>query len=100
MTSFLKDKATLKYEHDDGRSEVFVGRVMCTPRGDGDITEMPLSGTMTHSNGDVYVGTFHTQRRHGFGRLTFGNKDVYAGTFVHGALLGDGTFKLNACGTQ
>ena len=100
MASWIKDKATLTYDRGNG-TDKFFGRVMCTPYGDeGEFTEAPLSGTMTHHTGDVYVGTFHTERRHGFGKLTFKNEDVYVGTWAHGALVGEGTFKLSACGTQ
>ena len=100
MASWIKDKATLTYDRGNG-TDKFFGRVMCTPYGDeGEFTEAPLSGTMTHHTGDVYVGTFHTERRHGFGKLTFKNEDVYVGTWAHGALVGEGTFKLSACGTH
>ena len=100
MASWIKDKATLMYDRGNGKDK-FVGRIMCTPYGDeGEFTEMPLSGTMTYQYGDVYVGTFHTERRHGFGKLTFKNGDIYAGTWAHGALVGEGTFKLSACLTQ
>jgi hypothetical protein len=53
----------------------------------------PLSGTMTHKNGDKYRGTFLDGLRHGTGALTFANGDVYEGTFVRGHLVGKGMFR-------
>eukprot|EP00966_Prymnesium_polylepis_P239044 5528705-Prymnesium_polylepis.1 len=98
--SKIKDKATIMYDRGDGKVDKFYGRIMCTPNvneedEDGEVkyTEMPLSGTMTSHSGEVYAGTFHTERRHGFGKLTFLNGDVYAGNWAHGALIGEGTFK-------
>ena len=87
MPSVVKDKVILNWENGDQ----FRGRALCLP---GDQKEQPLSGKMTHANGDVYVGTFRDSRRHGYGKMKFANGDSYDGTWVDGSIVGEGRFRL------
>jgi hypothetical protein len=49
-------------------------------------THMPLSGqgTMTYTNGDVYVGAFENNNMRGQGIWTYAYGDVFVGAYENG----------------
>jgi len=49
-------------------------------------------GRKTHSNGDMYMGTFALGARHGKGRMVFCNGDTYDGDWVEDAQEGHGKY--------
>jgi hypothetical protein len=49
-------------------------------------------GTYTYDNGDVYVGEFVNNRRHGYGKLEYASGDVYEGQFIDGDKNGHGKY--------
>lgn len=67
--------------------DVFEGRA---------IGELPMSGTVKHKNGDVFIGTFLDGLRHGHGKLQFANGDVFECCHVHGAAVGQGRLRCLA----
>lgn len=51
------------------------------------------AGTITYSNGDVYVGEITGILRNGTGKMTYyGTNETYTGPFVNDAITGNGTY--------
>lgn len=59
---------------------------------DGKALDIPLTYTLSYSNGDTYVGEIASMMRHGRGSLTFSGGDVFEGTFSYNEIDGSGTY--------
>jgi hypothetical protein len=59
---------------------------------DGDSDAVIRKGTYTYANGNVYVGEFVNNWRHGYGKLEFANGDVYEGQWIDGKKNGHGKY--------
>lgn len=47
-------------------------------------------------NGDIYLGEFHNNLKHGFGMEWFGNGDRYKGEYRFGKPFGLGIYNWNS----
>ena len=89
---YLSGIRYIKIDTDGGGYIKFFGRVdsLGAPSqgrlyySDGTTAEVDMAtGTVTYSNGDVYVGELKNLLKHGQGKMTFATGDVYELSLIH-----------------